>query len=163
MYRWDGVYRCAGVGPAGNSAQRKSCGNRVKLGTLDKEIWREFAEHNEPEVVDTIIPGSDYAEDIAAVQLAIRDLDALADDYDDRHAALLAELRHLRSLPAQPERRSSMYTGRTEGDAFKVMTEPEQRAFIRLWTLTVWPDDSEDPRALAAALMGRRWTLVRKA
>ena len=42
------------------------------------------------------------------------------------------------------------------------MTRDEQRSFIRLWTLTVWPKDSDDERALAAALMGRRWTLTWK-
>lgn len=150
LYRWGVSYRCAGVGPSGNSAQRHSCGNRIRLETLDAEVWQEFAEHDDPEIVETVIPGSDYAEEIAAVQLAIRDLDSLADDYDTRHAGLVTELRRLRDLPAEPERRSAVFTGRTEGEAFRVMTDAEQRAFIRLWTLTVQPEGS-DPR----------WTLSR--
>lgn len=77
-----------------------------------------------------------------------------ADDYDERHTTLIAELRRLRTLAAQPTRRSATCTGRTEGDAFQAMAEAEQKAFIRLWTLTVWPKDSGHPNVLVAALHG---------
>jgi DNA invertase Pin-like site-specific DNA recombinase len=151
MYRWGRYYRCA-----------KGCGNTITMAVLDAEVTAEFLADDEPEVIETVVPGKDYAEDIAAAQLAIRDLDVLADDYDDRHAALVAEVRRLKALPVEPEKRTAVYTGRTEGEAFKDMTPDERRAFIRLWKLTVWPKDSEHQTALVAALNGRRWTLARK-
>jgi site-specific DNA recombinase len=151
MYRNGPSYSCAGLGPMGNSALRKSCGNIIRAEELEGEVLREFEEYDEPEIIETRVPGRDYAEDIARVQLAIRDLDALDDDYDARHGALVRELRALRALPSEPERVTAAYTGRSEGDAFKAMTPGEQRAFIRLWTLTVLPPGQP----------GRRWRLER--
>ena len=162
MYRYGPSYRCCGLGPGGGVAQRKGCGNTIPLAQLDGEITDEFLAADDLEHVETVIPGSDHSEEIAAVQLAIKDLDLDAEDYDERHAALVTELRHLRSLPVEPEKRVSIYTNRTEGEAFAEMTKNERRAFIRQWKLTVWPKDAEHETALAAAMMGRRWTLYRR-
>jgi len=57
----------------------------------------------------------------------------------------MTELRRLRSLPQEPPGVRTLRTGRTEGDAFKAMDPDERRAFIRLWTLTVFPPGA-DPR-----------------
>jgi len=161
MYHYGVSYRCAGVGPSGTSAQRKGCGNTISLETLDAEILYAFLAEDEPEIISTVIPGRDWAEEIAAVQLAIKDL-ADDEDYDERHAGLRAELKRLRALPVEAPRTTSARTGRTEGDAFASMTDSERRTFVRLWTLTVWPKDSEHQNALVARLAGRRWTLSRK-
>lgn len=141
-------YRCAGLGPAGNTAQGQACGNTIKMGLLDAEVTAAFLEADDAEIVETVVSGSDYAEEIAQAQLAVKDLDIMADDYDDRHAALIKELRRLRGLPAEPARVVFDKTGRTEGDAFKAMSYEERRAFIRLWTLTVHPEGEP------------RWTLA---
>lgn len=152
MYRYRLQYRCLTAG---------GCRNSIDVAVLDAQVYAEFATHDEPEILEAVVPGRDWAEEIAATQLAIRDLDFNAEDYDQRHATLIAELRRLRTLPAQPTRRSATYTGRTEGDAFQAMTEAEQKAFIRLWTLTVYAKDSGHPNALALALTGKRWMLHR--
>jgi DNA invertase Pin-like site-specific DNA recombinase len=140
----------------------KTCRNRIRLAVLEAQVLAEFAEDTEPEIAETVIPGTDYAEEIAAVELALKDLSRRDPEYRSKRDALDAEFDRLMALPVEPERRTAVYTGRTEGDAFQVMTADEQRAFIRLWTLTVWPEDSEHPNALVAALHGRRWMLSRK-
>lgn len=143
-------YRCAGIGPAGNSSQGKPCGNTIKVSELDAEVTAEFENADDAEIVETVISGSDYAEEIAAAQLAIKDLDVMADDYDDLHAELVRELRRLRDLPSEPAKVTTVFTGRSEGDAFKEMERAERMAFIRLWTLTVYPEGTEP-----------RWKLTR--
>jgi DNA invertase Pin-like site-specific DNA recombinase len=139
MYKWAKRYRCAGIGPNGNSTQRKGCGNTILIAELDSEILKEFLEYDEPQIIETRIPGVDHLDEIAAVQLAVRDLDLMADDYDQRHAELMTELRRLKTLPVAPAKIITMPTGRTEGDAFRAMSFEERQEFIRLWRLTVFP------------------------
>lgn len=143
------TYRCAGIGPNGTVALRKGCGNTIKIQTLDAEVTEEFLNANDAEVIETFIPGTDYTEDIARVELAIRDLDQDAEDYDDRHAALRAELKRLKNLTPEGPKVTTEATGRSEGDAFKEMNQDERRAEIRKWVITVYPDTTE----------GRRWQL----
>jgi DNA invertase Pin-like site-specific DNA recombinase len=145
MYKWAKRYRCAGIGPNGNSTQRSGCGNTILIAELDAAILAEFLEYEEPEILETRIPGVDHLDEIAAVQLAVRDLDVMADDYDQRHAGLMTELRRLKALPVTPAKIITRPTGRSEGDAFRAMDEDERRAFIRIWTLTVFPPGA-DPR-----------------
>jgi len=144
------TYRCAGVGPDGTSAQRKGCGNTIKMLLLDAEVTAEFEAADDAEVIETVVSGSDYAEEIASTQLAIKDLDLMADDYDERHAELVKELRRLRALPSEPAKVVSVFTGRSEGDAFKAMDRDERVAFMQKWTLTVYPEETEP-----------RWKLTR--
>lgn len=151
MYKWGARYRCAGIGPNGNSTQRVGCGNTIPISELDAAILAEFIEYDELEIIETRIPGVDHLDEIAAVQLAVRDLDVLADDYDEKHAALMRELRRLKALPVTPARLISQPTGRTEGQAFEAMSFAERQAFIKLWKLTVYPPGSE-----------RRWRLTRE-
>jgi DNA invertase Pin-like site-specific DNA recombinase len=145
MYKWAKRYRCAGVGPNGNSTQRTGCGVTILIAELDAAILEEFLEYDEPEILETRIPGVDHLDEIAAVQLAVRDLDVMADDYDQRHAELMTELRRLKALPVTPAKIITRPTGRSEGDAFRAMDFEERQAFIRLWTLTVFPPGA-DPR-----------------
>jgi hypothetical protein len=145
MYKWAQRYRCAGIGPNGNSTQRKGCGNTILIAELDAEILKEFLEYEEDEIIETRIPGVDHLDEIAAVQLAVRDLDVMADDYDQRHAELMTELRRLKALPVTPAKITTMLTGRTEGDAFRAMSFGERQAFIGLWRLEVFPPGT-DPR-----------------
>ena len=145
MYKWAKRYRCAGIGPNGNSTQRKGCGNTILIEELDAAILKEFLEYNESEIIETRIPGVDHLDEIAAVQLAVRDLDVMADDYDQKHADLMTELRRLKALPVTPAKVITMPTGRTEGDAFRAMDFGQRQAFIKLWTLTVFPPGT-DPR-----------------
>ena len=164
MYRYGPSYRCAGLGPEGNTVQRlKGCGNIIRVHVLDAEVTREFEDDDEPYFEETLIAGADWSEAIAGVQLQIKDLDQDADDYDERHAALRAELKRLKALPVEPPRIERVRVDfKTEGDAFREMTPDERRVFIRRWTLTVFPVGSDDHRALVAALKGRRWDLSRK-
>lgn len=145
MYKWAKRYRCAGIGPNGNSTQRKGCGNTILIAELDAAILEEFLEYDEPQIIETRIPGVDHLDEIAAVQLAVRDLDLMADDYDQRHAELMTELRRLKALPVTPAKITTTVTGRTEGDAFRSMSFEERQTFIGLWRLEVFAPGT-DPR-----------------
>jgi DNA invertase Pin-like site-specific DNA recombinase len=134
-------YTCAGLGPAGNSIQRKGCGNTIAGPPLDAEILAVFEQADDAEIVETVISGSDYAEEITQIQLEVKDLDMMADDYDEKYATLITELRRLRALPSQPARVEAHPTGRTEGEAFAAMTPDERIAFVRLWAITIMPKD----------------------
>lgn len=142
-------YRCAGKGPNDTSALRKGCGNTIKADLLDTEVTEDFLSEDDLEVTEIFVPGTDYTEDIARVELGIRDLDLDADDYDDKHAALRAELKRLKALPVQAPSITVRTTGRTEGAAFEAMDPEERRAHLRLWKLTVHPKGTE----------GRRWKI----
>ena len=148
MYKWGKSYRCAGIGPNGNSTQRDGCGVTILVAELDAAIPAEFVEYDEPEVIETRIPGVDHLDEIAAVQLAVRDLNVMADDYDHRHAELMTELRRLKALPVTPAKIVTVFTGQSEGDAFRAMDLDERRAFIGLWKLTVFPPGTEPRWAL---------------
>jgi hypothetical protein len=130
MYHYDGWYRCV------------KCSIGIRVTVLDAEVTAAFESADDPEIVDTWIPGTDYAEEIAQTSLALRDLDLDADDYDTLHAVLRAELKRLKALPSTPGRMESEYTGRKEGDAFKGMGFEERKAFIRQWAVVVSPDGS---------------------
>jgi DNA invertase Pin-like site-specific DNA recombinase len=142
------IYRCAGFGPSGNSAQRKGCGNTIASNLLDAEVTEAFESADDVVIEETVIPGTDYAEEIAKTQLAVKDLDVMADDYDEAHAALMTELRRLKALPIEPPRVEARPVFNEagalmlEGDAFKAMNPEERRAFIRQWVLTVFPKES---------------------
>lgn len=140
------TYRCAGLGPNGTVALRKGCGNTIKAGVLDSEVTQEFISADDMEVIETFIPGADYTESIARAELAIRDLDLDAEDYDERHAALRTELKRLKGLTPEGPRITTQATGRSEGEAFKGMNLDERRAEIRKWNLTVFPEGKDGPR-----------------
>jgi site-specific DNA recombinase len=137
------TYRCAGLGPNGTVALRKGCGVTIKVDILDAEVTQEFLAADDMEVIETFTPGTDYTEDIARTELAIRDLDLDAEDYDEQHANLRAELKRLKALKPEGPRVTTEATGRSEGDAFKVMDPDQRRAEIRRWTLTVYPEGSQ--------------------
>jgi hypothetical protein len=107
------------------------------------------------------ISGRDWAEEIAQVQLAIKDLDLDAEDYEEQHAELRAELRRLRALPVEAPRVETTVTDRSEGDVFGEMSDEERRAYVRLWTLTVWPKGHEALLAREIAGNPKRWLLTR--
>lgn len=114
-------YRCAGIGPNGTSALRKGCGNTIKADLLDSEVTEDFLSEDDLEVTEIFAPGTDYTEDIAREEPAIRDLDLDADDYDEKHAALRSELKRLKGLPVQAPSITVRATGRTEGEAYAAM------------------------------------------
>ncbi len=150
MYKIRFSYVCFGKGPAGNSSQRRACSatlggrraaNTIKLADLDPEVLDYFAGSEEPEVITDTIEGTDYAEEIAAVILARKDLDDFAADYDERHAELTAELRRLRALPVKAPEVKEIETGRSEGDAFADLDPEEQRAWLRArYVIRVYPE-----------------------
>ena len=62
-----------------------------------------------------LIPGRNYDDDIDANRAQMRGLDIDAPDYDERHAALMTELRRLRDLDTTPDRGSCARQARRGG------------------------------------------------
>ena len=137
------AYRCMGL-PGG-----KGCGNTIRKDELEPAVIAEFEAADDTYIKVTVIPGTDYSDEVAAVTLAIRDLDVNADDYLDQHADLVTELKRLKSLPASPARVTSEPVlddegnAMKEGDYFKTLSYAERQAFIQLWNLTVYPRGNE--------------------
>ena len=79
------------------------------------------------EIVETItVSGNNHAEDIAEIESDIYDLDFDAPDYSQRHATLLSERARLRSLPTEPAQVIEHPTGRTVGDVWASLDDPQR-------------------------------------
>lgn len=147
MYRMTGrlaggraeYYRCYGRG-----AQRKGCGNMVKMdlvdGTVDKIIAGTFAI---PVKIYVRFPGHDWSEEIQSVkdeisQLGAEDLDD--DEYDRRLAELRTERDRLKALPAEDDVLKEVETDETYADAYEAETVPDRGEWLKLHGFTVQAD-----------------------
>lgn len=85
---------------------RRGCKSMVRLAEADAaaEIYLLQRYGSNERTVTRVIPGSGHDDEIADVKADLRDLDPDAADYDDRHAALRAELAQLKALPATAPR-----------------------------------------------------------
>jgi hypothetical protein len=76
---------------------RKGCGMCAPMGEMNelvsKAVIGDFGDR--PHMVRRIIPGSNHFEEIARLRQDRLELDDLADDYSERHAAITAEIRGL--------------------------------------------------------------------
>lgn len=121
-----GWYRCTGRGPA-----RHGCGNMIACSTVDAVVGICMRK-NTKEIVDwVLVPGENHDEEIDSVKLDLRRLDPDADDYDERHAALRAELARLKSLPRTPDGFQERSTGETYADKWRRLNTSERRSWLR--------------------------------
>jgi DNA invertase Pin-like site-specific DNA recombinase len=110
MYRLTGrlaggraeYYYCQGRG-----AQRHGCGNLVLMADVDQAVNKIMAETFAVPITEhVLIKGHDWSDEIDAVKDALRDLAGQGlddDEYDARHAELVAERDRLKALPADPD------------------------------------------------------------
>jgi DNA invertase Pin-like site-specific DNA recombinase len=104
-------YRCAGQG-----AQRKGCGNMVRLDVVDSVINDLMANSNEQITRRVFVPGHNHDAQIADVNFRIKQLDpeAMSDaEYDSALAALRQERDSYKSMPAVPDSWDEVPTGET--------------------------------------------------
>jgi hypothetical protein len=138
MYRTTGrlaggrqdYYRCYGRGP-----QRQGCGNMIVMDAVDAAVNKIIAETFAVPVTQiTLIKGHDWAEEIDAVKDELRGLSdaGLTDDeYDRRHAELVAERDRLKALPAEPDEEREEETDELWSDAYAALARHERGAWLR--------------------------------
>jgi DNA invertase Pin-like site-specific DNA recombinase len=92
-------YRCSGAQPT-----RKGCGAPIiNAAELENMVtMRMYFNEAEDWTEVTVSAGEDNSAAIATVEADLAALDLDAEDYDVKHAALVAERRRLRALPVQP-------------------------------------------------------------
>ncbi len=124
-------YRCAGRG-----AQRKGCGNMVRLelvnAAVDQIAARTFAWL--PVVVTRVVPGHDHSAELEAVRFEMKQL-VLADLPDAEMDAGLARLRaerdRLAALPSVPDQVVEEETGQTYAQLWAGLEVSERGPWLR--------------------------------
>src|SRR5262249_17837046 len=87
----------------------------------------------EPYRIRTWVKGKNWDAQIADTVQSIHELDPMDDDYDERHASLVAELRdykHKNEHEATPGRWDDVDTGKTIGEHFNGLDVEKQREFL---------------------------------
>jgi DNA invertase Pin-like site-specific DNA recombinase len=124
------AYRCFGHAP-----QRKGCGNLVSLAETELIVaGLIFATSTEPYQIKEWVKGRNWDAQIADTVQSIHELDPIEDGYDERHAALVAQLRDYKyknEHEATPGRWDYVDTGKTIGEHFYSLDAEGQRQFIK--------------------------------
>jgi DNA invertase Pin-like site-specific DNA recombinase len=133
------LYRCFGRAP-----QRKGCGNTVPLAETELIVSALFVTSDEPYQVKKWVKGTNWDAEIADTVQSIQELDPMANDYDERHAVLVAELReykHKNEHEATPGRWDDVDTGKTIGQYFGGLDAEGQREFLKGYDIRVEAGD----------------------
>jgi DNA invertase Pin-like site-specific DNA recombinase len=101
-------YRCAG------KTNGTSC-FMVRLAKVDAAVDGFMSGNRLPVMKMTLVPGTDYTDEIDLVKAQIRALDPESDGYEARHGELMAELARLRTLDTTPDKWEPRPTGETWG------------------------------------------------
>jgi len=137
MYRMRKYYRCFGRG-----TRRKSCGNMIPMDQLDMVvIVRVFTTSTEPYQTKVWVPGKNWDAEIADTLQSLHELDPIDDeDYDERHAELIAKLREYKRKNRE-ESTAGHYEKKdvrkpdgsimTEGEHFRDLDEDGQREYLK--------------------------------
>jgi hypothetical protein len=128
---------------------RKGCGTSVPLeyadSTISDAVINDFGHLDH--YVRRTVPGKNWFEEIAQLRQDRNELDDLADDYDERHAALTAEIRRLSGLKAQPDTVRWVPSGKTVAQHWESLTTAQRRDWLieNGWKVTAIRDDSLTP------------------
>jgi DNA invertase Pin-like site-specific DNA recombinase len=142
------TYRCFGKAP-----QRKGCGNLVPLAETELIVGGVlFVTSTEPYRIKTWVKGENWDAQIADTVQSIHELDPLDDDYFERHAALVEQLRDYRhkndheAIPGHMDEveicqecegaylktcEAVGHHKETEGEHFHRLDPAEQREFLK--------------------------------
>lgn len=131
-------------------ACRKRCGICVPLvyldGVVNDAVLDEYGDH--PHMVRRIVPGKNHFEEIARLRQGRAELDDLADDYPERHAALTAEIRRMAKEDKenpQPDEIRWVPSGQTIAEYWQSLTVPGRHDWLveNGWKVRVAKDDGE--------------------
>jgi DNA invertase Pin-like site-specific DNA recombinase len=123
-------YRCAGKGPIRTSA----CRNMIRCDRADALVDDVMGGLDVPVIEWRLVKGHSHDGELADVDLALRDLagQGLTEDAEDeRRAALRAERKRLRGLPAVPDRWEPRETGETYAGQWAALAPAARRAWLK--------------------------------
>ena len=129
-------YRCAG------KVTGTSC-FMVRLAVIDAAVDAAMTGNAKRIMRRELIPGRNYDDDIDAIRAQVRSLDIDAPDYDERHAALMTELRRLRDLDTTPDRWELRPTSETWGGRWTGLSAAERGAWLAQHGFRVTPAKAE--------------------
>jgi len=119
-------YRCHG-----SARQASKCANMAPLKELDALVTDEILKLADKPYKETVlVPGHNHDDEIAQAKQDVRDLDQDSPDYDDRLAALRAEVKRLQALPAVPDRMLQRETDETQGQRWARLDDAGRRAAL---------------------------------
>ncbi len=139
------VYRCFGSGP-----QRKGCGNAVPLAPTETIVAGLMFSSNELYRIKSWVKGTNWDSQIADTVQSIHEFDPVADDYDQRHAALVAQLREYKRKneeEAVPGHWAYTDTKATIGDFFDRLDATGRRSYLKTRDIRVQKAAPDDPGA----------------
>jgi hypothetical protein len=130
------TYRCFGRAP-----QRQGCGNSVPLTETELLVVSlVFVGSKDPYRTRDWVKGENWDAQIADTVQSIQELDPMTDDYDERHAALVTQLReykHKNEHEATSGRWDEVDTGKTIGEYFVGLDTEGQRQFLKDYDIRV--------------------------
>jgi hypothetical protein len=121
-------YRCDGT-----AREPSTCKNLVRRDVLDDWVTRWFTEGpiaGQERVETHTIPGNGLQDALDHNRRDIAELDPDEPGYADRLAELLAERTRLQSLPSEPDREESVFTGETVGEHWSRLDPVGRRAWM---------------------------------
>lgn len=80
---------------------------------------------------DVLVPGQNWDKEIEDVKFELRHLDPDAEDYDDLHAKLRAELASLKARPSVPDRWETEETGQTYASEWAELPEDRRAQWLK--------------------------------
>jgi DNA invertase Pin-like site-specific DNA recombinase len=140
-------YRCSGKG-----ADRKSCGNMVRLDLADEEVTEILSAMASPRMVPRLIKGDSHYAELTEIQLELAELPkrGLSDeDEDSERARLRSERKRLESLPSVADRIELVETGESVGQHFSALDDAGKRAMILADGIKVYAVREDDERRLS--------------
>lgn len=145
-------YRCAGSGP---SATRRSCGNMVRLETLDAIVSARIDRMTAHIFETRVIPGHDHSAELEEIKTEMRDLaaqDLSDDEYDARLAGLRTERDRLAALAVVPDDIQLVDTGISYAAMWSSLGDSERGAWLRSAGIKVFAlkGTQDDVDAIAA-------------
>ncbi len=123
-------YRCAG------KVTGKSC-LMIRLAAVDSTVDQIITSNPRRIMKPKLIPGRNYDDELDANMAEIRALDVDDDEYERRHAVLMAERARLKDLDTTPDTWELRPTGQTWGSIWGGLGMAERAAWLESQEFTV--------------------------
>ena len=148
-------YRCSGK----LAADRKPCGVMIHLSVLDGLVDEAMADDDTQIMELTLIEGKNYDDELDLIKAQLKALDPDADDYDEKHAELMAKRRRLRTLDTTPDEWREEPTGETYGGKWADADFAGKRDMLKDMTVYAGKNERGDAYALVDI---NRYGLIRR-